>query len=42
MKILTLQDTFPKGKYKGLKISNIIKKDPQYIIKSQENLKSLK
>lgn len=40
MKTLTLQDTLPKGKYKGLKISNVIKKDPQYIIKSQENLKS--
>lgn len=40
MKNLSLQDVFPKGKYKGLKISSVIKKDPQYIIKAQENLKS--
>ena len=40
MKNLSLQDIFPKGKYKGLKISSVIKKDPHYIIKAQENLKS--
>lgn len=40
MKNLSLQDIFPKGKYKGLKIASVIRKDPQYIIKAQENLKS--
>jgi hypothetical protein len=33
-------DIFPKGKYKGKTVSYVIKKDPKYIIKEAENLKS--
>lgn len=37
---LSKTDFFPKGKYKGRKVSEIIKKDPKYILKEAENLKS--
>ena len=37
---LEKNDVFPKGKYKGKTVAEIIKKDPKYIIREFENFKS--
>jgi hypothetical protein len=37
---LSLNDVFPKGKYKGKKVQEVLKINPKYIIKESENLKS--
>lgn len=40
MKTLKRDDILPSGKYKNLKVSEVTKKDPQYIIKMHENDKT--
>ena len=40
MILLHKKDTFPSGKYKGRQVSDIIRKDPTYILKISENLKT--
>lgn len=40
MTILSKTSVFPKGKHKGKTVSEVIRKDPKYIIREAENLKS--